>query len=64
VPVAGVDGVPAALAVLAPAGADQWRRALGWVAVLVAVDEAVAAASLRRPGPGVIEHEARLAKGV
>jgi hypothetical protein len=52
----GVDRVPQALAVAPPAGAHRPRRALGWVPVIVAVDEAVAPTPLGRPGARVVVH--------
>jgi hypothetical protein len=53
---AGVDRVPPALAVAPPSRADRRCRALGRVPVVVAVDEAVAPTSLRRPGACVVVH--------
>jgi len=51
---AGIDDVPAALAVPAPTGGDGRVGAVGGVTVLAAVHEAVAAAVFGGPGPGVV----------
>ena len=50
---ASIDHVPAALAVPAPARGNSGLRAVVGLAVGV-VNEAVAAAPLRAPGPGVV----------
>ena len=59
---AGVDAVPAALVVLAPARSHGGFRAVVGLAVGV-VDEAVAASTLRRPGACVVLLGRRLEKG-
>jgi hypothetical protein len=56
VALARVDRVPPALAVPAPAW-SHWRLgAVRRVPVLASVHEAMAAAPLGRPGPGVVQH--------
>jgi len=51
---AGIEGVPAALAVPAPIRGDGGLGAVGGVPVLAPVNEAMAAAPLSGPGPGVM----------
>jgi hypothetical protein len=52
---AGIDGVPATLAVHTPTRGNGGLGAVVGLAICV-VDAAVAAAPLSGPGPGVVEH--------
>ena len=50
----GIDDVPAALAVPAPTRGDSGLGAVGGMAVLGPIHEAMAAAPLSGPSPGVV----------